>query len=131
MDCQLKNAFPSQLSYISEGRTSPMSQWNDDALVYLREKLMLNVLMSTGLSSKLEKVTGGFMSRGEAQMVRQLPNSREQIDRVIDILRGKGEEDFQTFCVMLRESNNAVWADELEREAEHFKAQGGKGTCVC
>ena len=92
---------------------------------------MLNVLMSTGLSSKLEKVTGGFMSRSEAQMVRQLPNNREQIDRVVEILRGKGDEEFQTFCVMLRENNYTVWADELEREAEHFKTRGEKGTCVC
>ena len=92
---------------------------------------MLNVLMSTGLSSKLEKVTGGFMSCGEAQMVRQLPNGREQIDKVIEILRGKGDREFQTFCVMLRESNYTVWADELEREAERFKTRGENGTYVC
>ena len=108
-----------------------MSRWNDAALVSLRDKLKLNVQLSTGLSDKLEMPAGGFMSRDEAQMIMQLPNSREQINRVIETLRGKEDEDFQTFCAMLRECNYAVWADELEKEAERFKARGEKGTCVC
>ena len=104
-----------------------MSYWNDAALVSLRERLNLNVILSTGLSGKLEKPAGGFMSRGEAQMIRELPSNSEQTNRVIEILRGKGDEDFQTFCVMLRECNYAVWADELEKEAERFKTRGGNG----
>ena len=105
-----------------------MSHWNDAALVSLRDKLKSNVQLSTSLSDKLETPTGGFMSHGEAQTIMQLPNSREQINRVIETLRGKGDEDFQTFCVMLRECSYTVWADELEKEAERFKAGGGKGT---
>ena len=108
-----------------------MSHWNDAALVSLRDKLKLNVQLSMGLSDKLEMPAGGFMSRDEAQMIMQHPNSREQINGVIETLRGKRDEDFQTFCVMLRESNHTVWADELEKEAERFKARGEKGTCVC
>ena len=104
-----------------------MSHWNDAALVSLRDKLKSNVQLSTSLSDKLETPAGGFMSHGEAQMIMQLPNSREQINRVIETLRGKGDEDFQTFCVMLRECSYAVWADELEKEAECFKARGEKG----
>ena len=104
-----------------------MSHWNDAALVSLRDKLKLNVQLSMGLSDKLEKPAGGFMSRDEAHMIMQLPNSREQINGVIETLRGKGDEDLQTFCGMLRESNYAIWADELEKEAERFKARGGKG----
>ena len=104
-----------------------MSHWNDAALVYLKDKLKLNVQLSMGLSDILEKPAGGFMSYDEAERIMQLPNSMEQMNRVIETLRGKRDEDFQTFCVMLRECNYSVWADELEREAEHFKARGVKG----
>ena len=105
-----------------------MSPWNDDALVSLKESLKLNVLMNTGLADKLEKAAGGFMSRAEAQMVRALSNDSDQIDRVIETLRGKTNEDFDTFCKMLRDSNNGTWADQLEREAQ--LRSGGRGTYV-
>ena len=103
-----------------------MSPWNDDALVSLKESLKLNVLMNIGLVDKLEKAAGGFMSRAEAQIVRALPSNSDQIGRVIETLRGKADEDFDTFCAMLRDSNNGTWADQLKREAQ--LRRGGKGT---
>ena len=119
---------PVALSPSSDVISGPMSPWNDDALVSLRERLKLNVSMNTGLTDKLEKAAGGFMSRCEAQMVRELSSHSEQIDRVIEILRGKTNKDFVTFCTMLRETNHVVWAVELEKEVEQFKKRGGKGT---
>ena len=115
------------LSGFSGDSSHPMSSWNDDALVSLRERLKLNVLMNAGFTDKLEKAAGGFMSRAEAQMVRDLSSNSEQIDRVIEVLRGKANKDFDTFCKMLRDSNNGTWADQLEREANQFKRGGRKG----
>ena len=106
-----------------------MSPWNDDALVSLKESLKLNVLMNTGLADMLEKAAGGFMSRTEVQMVTALPSNSDQIDKVIETLRGKADEDFDTFCAMLRQTNHVIWAVELEKKAEQFKRGGGKGTC--
>ena len=106
-----------------------MSAWNDDAIVSLREKLKLNIVLDMGLINKLAKVAGGFMSRYEDQMVRELSGNIERMDKVIDTLRGKGDDDFQTFCKILRESNNITWADELQRNAEWFKRRG-EGICV-
>ena len=116
------------LFVFSDGSSGPMSPWNDDALVSLRERLTLNVSMNMGLSDRLEKAEGGFMSRAEAQMVRGLSSNMQQIENVIRILRGKTNEDFATFCTMLRETNHVGWADELEKEAERFKRER-KGTC--
>ena len=120
--------FPTALSYTSDVSSGLMSPWNDDALVSLRERLKLNVSMNTGLTDKLEKAAGGFMSRCEAQTVRELSSNSEQIDKVIETLRGKTNKDFNTFCAMLRETNHVAWAIELEMEAEQFK-KGGKGMC--
>ena len=106
-----------------------MSSWNDDSLVSLRESLKLNVLMRTGLINKLEKAAGGFMSRSEAQKVRGLSSDSEQIDEVIEILRGKGDEDFCTFCTILHKSNYGNWAAALEREAQRLKKERGRGMC--
>ena len=109
-----------------------MSTWNDAALVSLKDSLKQNLLMNTGLSDKLEKAAGGFCSRDEAQGIRELSSNREQIDRIIAILRGKANEDFHTFCTMLRETNNVVWAKELEKEAMWLQneQEGGEGVCI-
>ena len=85
--------------------------------------------MNTGLSDKLEKAAGGFMSEYEAEMVRQLPYSIAQVDKVIETLRKKENEDFRKFCKILRDSNQVVWADELERVAEQFKRGKGNSSC--
>ena len=112
---------PCLLSTVSCGGTGLMSSWNNDALLFLREKLRLNVLMNTALSAKLEKAAGGFLSQYEAKTVRELPSNIAQVDRIMETLQGKGDKGFQTFCKMLRDSNQVVWADELERVAELFK----------
>ncbi len=101
-----------------------MSLWNYQALVSLRADLKLHVLMETGLGDKLEKAAGGFMTRFEAQTVREQLGNIKQMDKVIDILLGKAEKDFPIFLQMLQDSNNKVWAEELEKRAEKFKKEG-------
>ena len=105
-----------------------MSPWNRDALVSLREKLQLCVLMETGLCNRLEEAAGGFMNDFEAATVREQSGNIQQMGKVIDILCGKGGKDFSTFLQMLQGSNNAVWADELERKAEELRRE--KGVCA-
>ena len=122
-------SVPCPLSTVSGGDTGPLSSWNNDALLFLKEKLKLKVLMNTGLLDRLERAAGGFMSEYEAKTVRELPSNIAQVNRVIEILRGKGDKDFMTFCKMLRDSNQVVWADELERVAEQFKRGEVKNYC--
>ena len=69
------------------------------------------------------------MSEHEAMTVRQLPNNFAQVDNIIETLRGKGDEDFKNFCKILHDSNQVVWADELERMAEQFKRGKGNSSC--
>ena len=102
----------------------PMSPWNYQALVSLREELQLSVLMESGFGNRLQKVAGGFMTPFEAQTVREQPGNIKQMDKLIDILLGKADKDFTTFLKMLRDSNNKVWAEELERKAEQLKEEG-------
>ena len=102
----------------------PMSKWNVDALVALKGELKLNVKM-IALANILETPAGGFMNSAEAQSVRDKSGDAQQIEEVIDILRGKGDKEFATFCQMLRQSNYQVWAHELEVKAEKFKMSDG------
>ena len=104
-----------------------MSPWNRDALVSLREKLQLRVLMETGLCNRLEEAAGGFMNEFEAATVREQSGNIQQMGKVIDILCGKSDKDFSTFIQMLQGSNNEVWAKELEKKAKKLKR--GKGVC--
>ena len=101
-----------------------MSKWNVDALVALKGKLKLNVKM-IALANILETPAGGFMNSAEAQSVRDKTGDAQQIEEVIDILRGKGDKEFATFCQMLQKSNYQVWAHELKEKAEKFKTSDG------
>ena len=102
-----------------------MSPWNHQALVSLRGDLKLRVQMETGLGDKLEKVAGGFMDEHEAQTVREQLGNKKQMDKVIEILLGKGDKEFNAFLKILRNSNNEVWAEELKNAANRFKRVKG------
>ena len=95
-----------------------------DALVALKTELKVSVIMNHGLSDKLNIAAGGFMSREEEQVVLSKPNDAEQMGELIRILCGKREADFITFCNMLRDGNNGVWADQLEGKAREFSKKG-------
>ena len=64
------------------------------------------------------------MTPFEALTVREQLSNIKQMDKVIDILLGKTDKDFTTFLKMLRDFNNTVWAEELEKRAEQFKEEG-------
>ena len=108
----------------------PMTKWNKSALVALTADLKENVILNHGLNDKLEDVAGGFMNRAEAQAVRSKQNSHEQMEQLIYILLGKRNKDFNTFCKMLRNSNNGVWADQLKEKARELKRKSGKHACI-
>ena len=101
-----------------------MEKWNKDALDFLQGELKDNVIMNIQLINNLQLPAGGFMMRSEAQAVVCKPTNAEQMEELIRILLGKRNADFHTFCKMLRKSDYALWADELERKAREFREQG-------
>ena len=103
-----------------------MSPWYVDALVSLQGDLKLKVLMSTGLSDKLQKAAGGCVSATEEQQVKEQHGDSKQMGKLIDILKGKQDKDFIIFLKMLRSTNYGVWADELTKRAEEFKTVRSK-----
>ena len=109
----------------------PLSPWNHQALVSLRADLKLHVLMETGLGDKLERAAGGFMDKHEAAAVRQERTNMEQMDKLIQLLLGKSDEDFATFLRMLQATNNQTWVCQLEEKAEQFKEGVCVQKCVC
>ena len=60
------------------------------------------------------------MDEHEAAAVRQERTNMEQMDKLIQLLLGKSDEDFATFLRMLRATNNGTWACQLEERAEQF-----------
>ncbi len=106
------------------GLLGPMSKWNVDALEALKGDLKLKVQMFQ-LVDMLHTAAGGFMDSAEAQRVRDKTGNAQQIEELIDILWGKGDKEFATFCQMLQKSNYQVWARQLELEAEKFKTSDG------
>ena len=101
-----------------------MAKWNADALVALKGKLTSNIKMIK-LPNMLEKPAGGFLDKAEAQSVKDKSGDVEQVGHLVEILQGKGDEDFATFCRMLRQCNYEGWARELESTAERLKASEG------
>ena len=101
-----------------------MQKYNVGALTVLKGDLKLNVRMNTGLLDKLAIDAGGFMDRAEVRAVENERNDSAQMSEVIRILQGKANKDFKVFCDLLRQCNNATWADELEKKAQEL---GGPG----
>ena len=102
-----------------------MSAWNKGALLSLRADLKMHVIMDGGLADKLEKMAGGFLDDREAVRVRQERTNMEQMDKLIQFLLGKSNEDFATFLKMLRQSNNGAWAEKLAKTAKQMKQNEG------
>ena len=71
----------------------------------------------------LEEKAGGFMTRSEAQNVR---NADDPMGRLIEFLLGKGDKEFNTFCDMLDKSNHRGWAASLRQEAKPNRQKEGK-----
>ena len=109
-----------------------MSDFNSHALAALQGRLSIKVMMSPQLFNMLEVPQGGFMSTEEAMDVR---NNASPMVRLIEILRGKTDKEFDTFCDMLEESNYRAWAYTLKQEAERLKAmaqqEGERCGIVC
>ena len=107
-----------------------MAEWNQAALVALQGNLKTNVKLIQ-LCDLLERPAGGFMDRAEVLTVKAKTGDMEQMGEVINILRGKEDTAFYTFCDLLRRSNYGVWAQELASAAERLKIGHGKFTVFC
>ena len=105
-----------------------MAEWHQAALVALQGNLKLNVKMIQ-LSDMLERPAGGFMDRAEALSVKSKAGDMEQMGELINILLGKEDVAFYTFCDLLQRCNYEVWARELKSAAERLKTVGMLKTC--
>ena len=103
--------------------TGPMSGYNSSALTAFREKLKTNVAMKPPLIDMLEKQAGGFRPRAKAKSVR---NAEDPMGSLIEILLGKGDKEFNTFCDMLDKSNHRGWANSLRLETKLNRQKEGK-----
>ena len=110
-----------------------MAEWNQAALVELQGSLKTNVKMIQ-LCDLLERPAGGFMDRAEVLSVKTKTGDMEQMGEVINILRGKNDVAFYTFCDLLQRSNYGMWAQKLVSSVERLKTEQGKFTvfkCFC
>ena len=105
-----------------------MTEWHQAGLVALQGRLKLHVKMIQ-LSDMLERAAGGFMNRAEALSVKAKTGDMEQMEELINILLGKDDTAFHTFCDMLQRSNYEAWARELKSAAEKLKTVGMLNTC--
>ena len=64
---------------------------------------------------KLKKPTLGFMSDEEVAEVLKLNDNMRRLEKILEILEGKGAEEYESFESILRESSLASLADELTK----------------
>ena len=105
-----------------------MNTWNVKALTALKGVLKSRIIVNNGLNDILEKDAGGFMTETEAQRVNTKSDDAEKMEEIIQILKGKRDAEFGTFCKMLRQVGYDVWADALEKKADEIR--GASGTHV-
>lgn len=111
-----------------------MDSWKKLALVSLEHDLKANLSLA-GLLSLLERPAGGFMTEDERKSVEEVQGKSNQVSKIIEILRGKGNRDFDAFQRVLKKTGNEVWAEKIDESAHHFmeydKAKGGYCHTTC
>lgn len=120
--------FPPPAYAYTDSNLSPfvMSQHNLEVLQKHRESLKLFVIVKTFILDRLEKPAGGFMDRYEATMVRQQCNNMEQMEMLLTILEGKGDNEFKNFIGILRNAGYDGWANRLSMTADQIKQEAGE-----
>lgn len=112
-----------------------MRPWNDEALKVMTADLKVGVTVKdTRMIDLLEEqtivTTGspslGFLTKEEMVTVRNLPNDRERMDKILEYLRKKQDKDFGNFCQILELSGHAALSTALKAKAAEFKAALGK-----
>ena len=103
-----------------------MSQCKKDALIAL-ERNLKKYLSLEELIDLLEKPAGGFMTEAEKMSVREQPKRKDKVEHIITLLRGKGDQDFDIFIKVLRESGNEVWAEQLEQKVQKLEKKSKSG----
>ena len=105
-----------------------MRECNEQALIFLKRKLKLNVkVKDSGMLDMLEVPSAlGFLNRAEMQRIEAMATEMDQMDKIIEILRGKEDKCFSNFCDILTESGYRTWAKSLRQKAEEFRRGSGK-----
>ena len=57
------------------------------------------------------------MTEDERRSVEEAQGKNNQVGKIIEVLRGKGNRDFDAFLNVLRESGNELWAEKLDEES--------------
>ena len=83
-------------------------------------------LSLTEVMSLLERPASGFMTAVERMSVEEEKGQIARVDKIIKILRSKGNKEFVIFLKILRKSGNEVWANCLAKTADQFQQECGK-----
>ena len=117
--------------YLHRIQVLAMDNWKRDALLRLEQDLRANLNLDD-LLCRLEVPASGFMTHAERLSVEEVMRRRDQVSKIVEILRRKSNEEFDTFLRILRESGNELWASRIEESAQQFEqeyARHGKMSC--
>ena len=116
--------------YMHRIQVLAMDNWKRDALLHLKQELRANLNLDD-LLCRLEVPASGFMTHAERLSV-EVMGGRDQVSKIVEILRWKSNDEFDTFLRILRESGNDLWASRIEESAQQFEqeyARHGKMPC--
>ncbi|MCY4471216.1 MAG: hypothetical protein OXC07_00085 [Kistimonas sp.] len=99
-----------------------MSEVNKAALRAVEAGLKANVRLDSGLMDRINQDAGGFLNSFEELSVREEVTDTRKREKLLSILRDKGDSEFRIFVELLRESGNLCWAMELEKRVRQFAA---------
>lgn len=111
---------------VAVGSIFAMDRWKNDALAKHEHDLKVNLCL-VSIISLLEQPAGGFMLREERQNVEGADGKVNQVGRIIEILRGKGNKEFEIFLEMLKKSGYEMWAEKIKESAHHFRQVQSEG----
>ncbi|MCY4472931.1 MAG: hypothetical protein OXC07_08990 [Kistimonas sp.] len=106
--------------YSREDRLHPgrMSAHFKGALIGMERALMINVNVNMYLKTRMHEAAGGFMDDEEYALVTNERTQHEQMTKFLQILRGKGDTEYQIFLGMLSDAGMHHWAQAVRDKAD-------------
>ena len=101
---------------VPSGKLEPMSEGRRRSLNKLLPQLETKLIVEN-MKSNLHSDAGGFLNDIEIDSVFSKPSRSDRVRALIDILKGKDNAAFGSFCLVLNEFGYGHWSKVLMDEA--------------
>ena len=117
------------MASVNKFDSKPMTEKRIKSLIVLLPTLEKRIIPSN-MKADLHIDAGGFLDDLEIGDVFSERSIAGQVQRMIDILKGKSNGAYKAFCLVLEKRGYQHWVDKLKEEAGELELERIQGGCA-